>query len=50
MTLQLGPYEKDWLTHDIIGAAIEVHKEMGPGLLERNYENAICVELTKRNI
>lgn len=29
MTKQLGPYEKDWLTHDIIGAAIEVHKEMG---------------------
>ena len=50
MTQQLETYEKDWLTHDIIGAAIEVHKEMGPGLLERIYENALCVELTKRNI
>lgn len=43
-------YERDWLTHDIIGAAIEVHKELGPGLLKRIYENALCIELTKRNI
>ena len=50
MTQQLGTYEKDRLTHDIIGAAIELHKEMGPGLLEGIYENALCVELTKRNI
>ncbi|MCY4537154.1 MAG: GxxExxY protein [Chloroflexi bacterium] len=38
------------MTHDVIGAAIEVHKELGPGLLERIYENALCIELTKRNI
>ncbi len=50
MNKQLGSYDKDWLTHGIIGAAIEVHKEMGPGLLERIYENALCVELGKRSI
>jgi hypothetical protein len=26
------------LTHDVIGAAIEVHKDKGPGLLESSYE------------
>ena len=30
------------LTYEIIGAAIEVHKEMGPGLLERVYE--VCID------
>jgi len=30
--------EDDPLTREIIGAAIEVHKNFGPGLLERTYE------------
>ena len=38
------------LTGKIIGAAIEVHKELGPGFLESLYENALCVELRRRNI
>ena len=50
MVKQLVTYERDWLTHNIIGAAIEVHKEMGPGLLKRIYENALCVELAMRNL
>lgn len=33
---------------DIIGAAIEVHKALGPGLLEKLYVNAMCVELKLR--
>ena len=33
------------LSHQIIGCAIEVHKELGPGLLESVYEAAMCVEL-----
>ena len=34
------------LTHAIIGCAIEVHKELGPGLLESTYEAALARELT----
>lgn len=33
------------LTSQIIGAAIEVHKEIGPGLLESAYETCLCHEL-----
>ena len=38
------------LSHLIIGAAIEVHKELGPGLLEDLYEEALCFELQSRGI
>lgn len=38
------------LTHEIIGAAITVHRELGPGLLEAVYEECLCHELTTRNI
>lgn len=40
----------DQLTEKIIGAAIEVHQLLGPGLLESIYEEAICHELTLRGI
>ena len=33
------------LTERIIGCAIEVHRHLGPGLLEQTYEAALCVEL-----
>ena len=33
------------LTEAIIGCAIAVHRELGPGLLENTYESALCVEL-----
>ena len=36
------------LTHEIIGSAIEVHKELGPGLLESAYEECLCRELSIR--
>ena len=42
-------YLKD-LTYEIIGAAIEVHKEMGPGLIEKVYEVCMIQELTLRGI
>jgi GxxExxY protein len=38
------------LSGEIIGAAIEVHPELGPGLLESLYEEALVVELGLRNV
>jgi len=38
------------LTGKIIGAAIEVHKSLGPGLLESAYEECLCYELDVRKI
>jgi GxxExxY protein len=38
------------LTHQIIGAAIEVHRLLGPGLLEATYEECFCRELALRNL
>ena len=37
-------------THDIVGAAIEVHRHLGPGLLESAYEACLCRELWLRGI
>ena len=42
--------EQEALTSEIIGAAIEVHKELGPGLLESAYEASLCRELSLRNV
>ena len=39
---------QDELTHAIIGAAIEVHKRLGPGLLESAYRVCLAYELKKR--
>jgi GxxExxY protein len=38
------------LTNQIIGAAIEVHRALGPGLLESAYQVCLCQELTLRQI
>ncbi|GAB4497375.1 MAG: GxxExxY protein [Anaerolineales bacterium] len=40
----------DSLTETIIGAAIEVHRALGPGLLESAYEECLCRELELRGI
>jgi GxxExxY protein len=42
--------ELDQLARDVIGAAIEVHRILGPGYLESAYEEALCVELQLRGI
>jgi GxxExxY protein len=42
--------ESDLLTQKIIGAAIEVHRTLGPGLLESIYEQALCHEFDLRGI
>jgi GxxExxY protein len=41
---------EDKLAREVIGAAIEVHRALGPGLLESVYEAALVVELTERRI
>jgi len=38
------------LTGQILGAAIEVHKQLGPGLLESTYQACLCHELELRGI
>jgi len=42
---KLTTTETDPLTHSIIAAAIEVHRELGPGLLESAYEACLLYEL-----
>lgn len=44
------PEELDRLAREVIGAAIEVHREFGPGLPEEAYEGALAIELTQRGI
>jgi GxxExxY protein len=43
-------FDTNHLTGEIIGAAIEVHKVLGPGLLESAYEECLCLELRIRRI
>jgi len=42
--------EQEHLTEAIIGAAIDVHRELGPGLLESAYEECLCHELHLRGL
>ena len=38
------------VTENIIGASIEVHKALGPGLLESAYEECLCYELSLKHL
>jgi GxxExxY protein len=38
------------LTGAVIGAAIEVHRQLGPGLLESTYDACLCYELVARGV
>jgi GxxExxY protein len=42
--------ERDEITRKIIGCAIEVHKNLGPGLLESAYEECLAYELNKAGL
>jgi len=43
-------YEIDHLTGEIIGSAIEVHRQLGPGLLESTYEACLKYELDLKGL
>jgi len=42
--------ELEALIHRVIGCCIMVHRELGPGLLERIYRRAVCIELQSAGI
>ena len=46
----IAPRENDPLTEKIIGAAIEVHRQLGRGLLESAYEECLCLELKQAGL
>ena len=41
---------EEWLCKEIVDSAYRVHKELGPGLLEKVYEACFCHELGKKGI
>ncbi len=43
-------FPRDPLTDRIIGCAIEVHRSLGPGLLESAYEECLCYELAQSGV
>ena len=42
--------ERDPFTHKVIGCAMEVHRSLGPGLLESTYQRCLAYELTRNSI
>ena len=42
--------ELNWLSEKVIGCAIEVHRQLGPGLLESVYEESLCYELAAEGL
>ena len=41
---------REWLGKEVVDIAYQIHKALGPGLLEKVYETCFCYELSKRNI
>ena len=50
MTQRYFGDELDALSHKVIGAAIEVHRHLGPGLLEKAYLDCLAIELAEAGI
>ena len=48
--LREPPPELRELTHSVIGAAIEVHRYLGPGFLEGTYQRSLAIELELRAV
>src|SRR5215470_7193608 len=44
------PLLSEGATGQVIGASIEVHRELGPGLLESAYQTCLCRELDQRGV
>lgn len=42
--------KEEWLCKEIVDCAFKVHKQLGPGLLEKIYERCLCYELEKKGI
>ncbi len=45
-----GGADLNGITHEIIAAAIEVHRHLGPGLLESAYQECVCYELSQMGL
>jgi GxxExxY protein len=50
MVIDAQQYPHGELTEKIIGAAMAVHRALGPGLDEKIYENALCIELSAQSL
>lgn len=50
MAFDAIPAPVEQVATDVIGAAIEVHRHLGPGFLERIYQEALCIEFQTRRI
>jgi GxxExxY protein len=50
MNTDKGKSERDPQTFEIIGAAMEVNRQLGPGFLEAVYQEALAIELTLRDV
>ena len=45
-----NPSDRDPLSERVIGLAIDVHRALGPGLLESAYEECLCLELRQADV
>ena len=50
MTFEPIPAATEQIATEVIGAAIEVHRQLGPGFLERIYQEALSLELDSRHV
>ena len=50
MKFDPAQYPHSELTDEIIGAAMAVHRELGPGQDEKIYENSLCIEFSEKSI